>query len=119
MKSKSIDCFLDRTQKPGYDCLDFACDTWDYLKPDPNDDRLKNFRDSRIVDPRVTFDIVRSFTKLKQPQNPCLVVMHKANIEPHIGVFYEDRILHLPSTCVKFDLPDVAKAFYDRVDYYR
>lgn len=114
---KSTDQFLGRVRSDNYDCLDFACEVWKYLVE--NDNRLEQFRDLRSKNVQLLPSIIKQFIKLENPLSPCIVVMHRPGENPHIGIYYDNRILHLPSGCVRSDLPLVAKGYFSELDYYK
>jgi hypothetical protein len=117
---KSIDPYLDRMPKKGYNCLDFIREVWLDLFGDDVRVRL----DALCVgvhanDGRIVLSAVKGFEKLTTPISPCFVIMQRSKIQPHVGIFYNRRILHLKANGVEYQPLQVAKRYFTKIGYYR
>jgi hypothetical protein len=115
----SIDPFLSRTRKPGYNCLDFVREVWLGLFGDDVRARLDALCAS-VHGPanQIALSGVRGFKKLTRPESPCFVVMQRSKVEPHIGIYLNGRILHLADRAVEFQPVQVACRYFTRIGYY-
>jgi hypothetical protein len=60
----------------------------------------------------------KGFTRLSKPESPCIVLMQRFKCTPHVGIWLDDRILHLTGRGVQFQPLVVARAYYDTIRYY-
>lgn len=116
----SIDPLLSRTPAPGYNCLDFVLEAWNHITGDPDVAEKLNALSAGIhaEDGRVILSAVRGFAKLSQPASPCFVVMQRTKTQPHIGIFYKGRILHMKETGVEYQPVQVARRYFSRIGFY-
>lgn len=114
----SVDKYLDRVRHKGYNCWDFTCEVWLELTGEDIRERLpKLVGDFRTR--RVTIGGIRGVERLDKPIDPCIVVMQRLRMVPHVGVYLRGRLLHLPNSGAEFRPLDVAKRCYQKVTYYR
>lgn len=116
----SVDPFLAFEYKEGlYNCFDFAGDFWYELTGECLSDRLSILR-KPIAQRKARVSDVRGFRKLEVPESPCLVVLRMRLVQPHIGVFYEGRVLHLHSRLgVLFQPVREAAYGFDKIGFYK
>lgn len=116
----SIDPLLGRTPKPGYNCLDFVGEAWTYLMGDCDaTKRLQRLNEGiHAEDGHVVLSAVRHFRKLDQPASPCFVVMQKTRTQPHIGIFYKGRVLHMKENGVEYQPLAVIQRYFTRIGFY-
>ena len=117
---KSIDCLLDRTYDiNNYNCVHFLCEAWLYLFDENLESRLNGFLRA-ITDKQFIKDDIRTFKKIPQPVDPCIVVM-QANLQsPHVGLFYGRKVLHLNGHhAAKYEPLHMAMIGFDRVSFYQ
>ncbi len=116
----SIDCFLDRKfNKDTYQCAHFAADVFEHLTG----------RDVRglfhgLFEPmetkKIPFDgFFKKLRRLDNPISPCIVLMMQKGVEPHIGIFYKNRILHLRESGAHNDPVNIATMGFNNVRYYK
>jgi hypothetical protein len=116
----SIDPFLNRMPKADYNCLDFSREVWLAMFGEDIKERLdKLCAGIRGRDGRVVLSGVKGFTKLERPESPCFIVMQRNKTQPHIGLFYNGRILHLADEGVEFQPLTVARRYFTRIGYYK
>lgn len=114
----SIDVFLDRVPRKGYNCLDFVREVWLYLYREDVTAKLTKLVGD-FVNRKVTVSGVKGFKRLQQPESPCFVVMQRSRCVPHVGIYLDGRILHLGSKGVEFAMPIVARRYFTQLRYYR
>jgi hypothetical protein len=115
--SFSVDGFLDREQSKGYNCLDFTREVWLAMTGEDLAERLPGLANA-FRQRRRPVKAVKGFRLLAQPVAPCLVVMQRSRFVPHIGIYFEDRILHLTDRGVQFQPLIVARQYFLSVKYY-
>lgn len=114
----SIDSFLDRRYTKTYNCLDFVREVWLAMTGEDVTEKLTRLTGA-FSQRRATVTGVRAFTRLEEPVSPCLVVMQRKGFDPHIGIFLDQRILHLHRRGVEFQPLCVARAYFKTIRYYK
>ncbi len=115
----SIDCFLDRTyDKRTYNCAHFVSEVWEYLTGVRIDDILKGF----LLPPKerhVCPEIRHSFRKLDKPRGLCIVLMQRPRTDPHVGLFYKNKILHITESGPCLVPFEIATLGFKKVWFYK
>lgn len=116
MALESIDRLLFARRSPEYDCLDLASEAWRELTGEDIRDRLGDLlgRAGRRIGAARS-----SFTRLRAPEDPCLVVFHSDRADPHVGVYVRGRVLHLLGRSPEFMEVDVAARGFTKIRYFR
>lgn len=110
----SIDEFYGRKyDHVSYNCYHFSCDVWLYLT---NRDLAKSV-DEGIYQTGITRKHFRSFTELEKPVSPCLVIMQNPRQTPHMGVYYNGRILHFTEYGTEWQPPEIAGRMHRKLRY--
>lgn len=67
------------------------------------------------------FDIkqARKFKRLVRPSSPCIVLMQRPHFTPHVGVFYNGRVIHLKPSGVEYQPLDVVARGFTSVRFYQ
>ena len=116
--TKSIDRFLDRVPRPGYNCFDFMREVWLYLKGEDLADKFTGLIGD-FANRRLNLSAVKGLKHSSKPiADPCFVVMQKKNCDPHCGVYLDGRILHMKEEGVEFQPPVVARYYFRNLRYY-
>jgi hypothetical protein len=99
----TVDAYLlRRFDMKSYNCWHLAKDAW----YDLTDERIQ----SRDID---------NFVKLEFPKSPCLYLMRKPDVVPHVGIFYKGRVLHLhPIRGACYEPPFLAAIGFIQTTYY-
>jgi hypothetical protein len=68
-------------------------------------------------------DVVEAWTDLRYreieaPQSPCIVLMLRKGYMPHVGVFYNRRVIHIKRSGAQYQPIEIASLGFDRVRYY-
>lgn len=115
----SVDRFLDRKyHADNYNCAHFVCEAWDEVTGEPMGDRLRSFllpRGERTA----TYPLRRAFKRLDRPASPCLALMRRVGIAPHIGIFKNGRILHITESGVRFEPFSLAVMHFNKVEFFK
>lgn len=114
----SIDKFLDRVPRPGYNCLSFAREVWLDIVNEDIKDQLDNLVNS-ITAGKLSLASAKGFRWLQKPESPCFVVMQRFRCTPHIGIYLDGRILHLRAYGAEYQPIKIAKAYFQTIRYYR
>ncbi|WP_352338294.1 hypothetical protein [Psychrobacter sp. 16-MNA-CIBAN-0192] len=98
-----------------YNCLHFAVDIYrDITGKDMGIyvGELLTGRKKR----KINTDKLKEFKQLKAPSDPCLVIMHGAEL--HTGIYHQDKIMHFNDLGVHCAAPHIAESRYGRITYY-
>lgn len=114
----TIDHFFGRQYSEEYNCASFACDVWEHLTGVDITIAMDGFL-KPITDRSATMDIRKGFVRLKCPQSPCLVAMHRPRTPPHVGVYFEGRVLHIQENGVAYQSIDIASFGFTKVRFYK
>jgi hypothetical protein len=105
----TIDNLLDRTWSKEYTCNEFACDAWKQITGENLSKRLMRFLNGE-----------GGFDQLESPTSPCIVFFNNSfQASTHVGVFFEDKVLHLTGRGVQFMPLDIVKIGFKEVSYYK
>jgi hypothetical protein len=117
----SVDALLNRMPGPGYFCLDFTIEAWEYLTGDTGGaERLRILNEGlRVRDGRVILSSIRGFRKLSSPVSPCFAVMQRAGDNIHIGVYYNGRVLHMQERGAEFQSLQVLRRHFMKIGFYQ
>ncbi len=89
-----------------YNCWDFAKEIW-----------------LELCGVRLTVATVlqaqAEYEVLKQAISPCLVLMQGRSALPHIGVYYQGRVLHLKPEGARYQPLHLARLGFHTVTFYR
>lgn len=109
-------CTVDDLYKKKYDavnynCTDFAADVV----------RVCTGMDVSALLKNSTFNTKRRhfFKKTAKPVDYCIALMRRKNSQPHLGVFMDNRIIHLTEKGVEFFPPFLAGRGFTKIDYYK
>lgn len=118
---KSLDNFLTKQyDRDHYHCVHFAIDVAKYLFDKDysiyflgftsNLDLLEKVKKATLIKGKKTF----------KPKNGDIVLMTGLNHElsSHVGIYYDDRIIHLTENGVQFLPPLTLSRFYRKVKFY-
>jgi hypothetical protein len=116
----STDPFLDRVPTPEYNCMDFVREVGEKLFDGDTRTRLDQLCEGVHADNgHIVLGPVKGFVKLDKPESPCFVVMRRTKLSPHIGIFYNGRILHMKDDGVEFQPLRVARRYFTKIGFYK
>jgi len=112
----SIDCLLDREyDEEAYNCRHFAGEAWELLT---GDSRLREVNE-RNMRPGATAALFRGLKRVVGPtEAPSIVLMDNLKGEPHVGICYRRRLLHLNCEGPQFVLFDAALPLYRNLRFW-
>jgi hypothetical protein len=115
----SVDKFLHlRYDERNYNCAHFFCDAWEELVGFSVREALQGFLAPPSERRAELGTIKRAFTRLDGPRSPCLVLMDRPHTAPHVGLFYEGRVLHILESGVQYMPVHIATFGFRLVRYY-
>lgn len=116
--SLNLSSYLSKTfDMRVYNCWNFASDVWFDLTGKRLGASIEGYSASQL-----TYSATAKSTdmeRLSAPVSPCLVLMQRRHLNPHIGVFYKGKILHLRELGASYVPPMIATMGYSDVSYYR
>lgn len=59
-----------------------------------------------------------NFIKLDTPQSPCLVVATRPKLTPHIGIYYQGKVVHAKLTGASYEPLEVFSRGFKTITYY-
>jgi hypothetical protein len=100
-----------------YNCWHFACDVWHDLTGIRHHTSIEDFRVGSLN--RIAADTSDTLVKLSEAVSPCFVLMQRRMATPHIGVYYNEKVLHLNERGAAYAPLSVVIAGFQTVNYYR
>lgn len=105
----SIDHLLDRMWSARYTCNEFACEAWLHITGENLTTRLTDFLNGQ-----------GEFELLNEPISPCIVYFKNNEFSPtHVGVFFENKVLHLTGRGVQFMPLEIVSFGFKEVRFYK
>lgn len=115
----SVDPYLSKIyRKKIYTCIEFSRDVWLDATGEDLADRLPILA-VRSEDRRIVPANLRKFERLSKPQSPCIVVMRRPRVVPHMGIYMRGRILQLTQAGASFLSPNFACLGFKTVCFYK
>lgn len=112
----SIDKYLDKTYHfTKYNCGHFVNEVWMDLTGECIIGICQSFVQGEDGDFTMR---IRERTKLKEPETPCVAMMHSQDAIPHAGIYIDGSILHLTESGVQFIKVERLAAFC-KMSYYK
>ena len=97
-------------------CWHFACDVWADLTGLRLHSSIEDFHLSALQG--YALKQSRCLRPIAAPCSPCLVLMQRERIQPHVGVYVGGKLLHLKESGAAYvDLQHVT-ALYPKVSFY-
>ena len=114
----SIDRFLAKSYNANsYHCAHLVVDVWAFIKGEDLTPHLLPTL-TPLSQVKTPDNCKVKFKSLSKPKTTCLVLMRGVKRNPHIGVFYEGRVLHLTEGGVRFDRLGTCKTLYQNMRFY-
>lgn len=64
-------------------------------------------------------DEEKDFIKLDKPESPCIVLFKRKKGIPHVGVFWKNKVLHLPETGAKYQPLNIVAVTFTDIGFYK
>lgn len=101
-----------------YNCFSFARDVWKELTGTDLGDQSSDISGSQQYTDRA-LKVANTLKSLEKPEDPCIVLFMRSRLEPHIGIYYRGKVLHL-SRSGAFHMPLEHVAIgYTQVTFYK
>ena len=100
-----------------YNCWHFVREAWKDLTSLDLGDQVPEHRSAESYTLQA-LKVANTMIKLDKPSCPCLVLMQRKRIEPHVGIFYQNRVLHLNTNGVEYRPLDQVTSKYPQVSFY-
>ena len=115
----SIDQFFNKKYNADtYNCAHFVCEVWEHLYGE--DIRYKLLPLLRPVKERnAPFELRKNFIRLREPEEPCIVLMHRRRCDAHVGLYIYGKLLHINDIRVELAPLKIATIGFDSVGFYR
>jgi len=115
----SIDEFLGKVyDRNNYNCAHFTADVYKHLTGRDIEGNLKGLL-FPLKDNHPTIDLRKGWTRLSTPENPCIVLFNGKNIEPHVGVYHNGKVIHLTTSGAQYVDLELAMLTFKTVRYYK
>lgn len=114
-----VDPYLQKTLNTRtYNCWNFVQEVWrdltgvDLGNQTPSDHSIESYKKTAVA-------FSATLEKISEVQDPCIVLMLRDRVQPHIGVYYNGRLLHLNARGAEYRPVDQVTASYTSVQYYK
>lgn len=112
-----VNKYLSRCFKRGrYNCFDFAREVWAELT---GRDLGHQTPATEVEYGEKAIAVAGELQTLDRPVSPCLVLLMSPRREPHVGVYYEGKVLHLNERGAYYMPLDLITVGYPSVNYYK
>lgn len=101
-----------------YTCLEFTSEVWQDLTGEDLRERLGDLFRAR-AERKLSPTLHHRFTRLSEPESPCLVLMTQLGMNPHLGVFFEGSLLHLNRSGPEYLPVEIAGRGFTSFRYYK
>lgn len=117
MTSVDIHSLLFRKRRGlDYNCLHFVDEAWLMITGVKLNLTLVNLKTSL----NSNLEVIRctKLTRKAQIQDPCIVFMTQLGRDPHVGVYYQNRVLHLHTNGPEYLPLEQASRGFTSIRYY-
>jgi hypothetical protein len=116
--SFKVDPYLNRTFSfSSYNCWHFVQDVWKDLTGVDLGNQVPDDKSIASYNTRAT-DFSKKLTKLPNKKDPCIVLMLRDRTQPHIGVYYKGRLLHLGPRGAEYRPLEHVTGPYQTIEFY-
>lgn len=114
-----IDPLFGKTYNPPhYHCSHFLCDAWQMVTGEDLTARMAG-----VLRAVSTGGIKKSdftpFRRIAKPESPCIVLLRRHGVSPHVGMFWRGRVLHISAQGVHYMPLRVVSIGFDKVSFYK
>jgi hypothetical protein len=100
-----------------YTCLHFSEEIWEYVTGCKLNGKLVDLYDPKPSSAKLV-KTLHDFKRILKPISPCLVLMTQHGKEPHIGVFVDNKVIHLGPNVPEYVPLDLAGRGFTHFRYY-
>lgn len=98
-----------------YNCLHFTAEVWAII----TGENLLELTYDVINNTHKHFKCKRKFITLEKPESPCIVIMKRPCCNSHVGVFIDNRIIHLTELGVECYSIDIASRGFNKLRFVK
>lgn len=110
--------FKKNYDKNYYNCAHFVSDAWELVTGRSISHELSCFlAPSKLRHAPNT--LKESWVKLDSPTSPCIVLMRKNRVPPHVGMFFEGRVIHITEIGVQYQPLEVVSRGFANIGFYK
>lgn len=113
-----VDKYLLKEYSLRYNCWDFAREVWSELTGTDLGAQTPEVHTPNSYTDRA-LKVANTLQKLENVTDPCIVLFQRSRINPHVGVYYKGRVLHLDKNGAQYLPLDQVSAIYTKVTYYQ
>lgn len=112
------DLLLKRFDIRKYNCWDLTREVWLRLTgQDLGTPELMHYTAPEFNDVVDAWDGAR-YREIVGPVSPCIVLMQRPRHMPHVGVFYQGRVIHIRRAGVQYQPIEVTSLGFTNIRYY-
>jgi hypothetical protein len=113
-----VDKYLHKEFHPvKYNCFDMVREAWQELTGIDLGSQTPSPESGEAYETRA-LKVANTLRALPRREDPCIVLMRRKRFEPHVGIFYNGRILHMNSRGAEYREFDQVTAIYSQIDLY-
>lgn len=113
----NTDIYLNKVyDKRNYNCAHFVSEVWKDLFNYDLSLQLSGFMKAK-TERNAKLSELRKLKKIEHPKSPCVVWLHSKNVS-HVGIYLDDRVLHITEDGVKLELLETLKLGFRKVSFY-
>ena len=114
----NFDKYFDKVYNSAkYNCAHFVCEVWQDLTGDDLSWALAG-SPAGLDARKLHAHRLASWTLLKAPVSPCIALFQAGRKDPHVGIFLEDKILHITEDGVNWSSIENVMLCFNRVRFY-
>lgn len=114
----NFDKYFDKVYDDSkYNCAHFACEVWKDLTGDDLSRPLTGALEGWGMR-RLRAHTLKVLKPLRAPQAPCLALFQAGHRNPHVGIFIDNKILHLTENGVNWSSVENVMLSFNRVRFY-
>lgn len=111
----NLDKFFSKTyDEKNYNCLHFAAEVWKELTNQDLFELIEN-----IINGKINKETKYQFESLTKATSPCIVIMKRRGCNSHVGIFYDNRVIHLTELGVECYNLDIASRGFNKLRFIR
>lgn len=114
----NLDVYYDKVYNESkYNCAHFVCEVWEKLTGFDVSWALAGAMTGQ-TDRRLDAHRLLSLKRLEAPESPCIALFQAGRRAPHVGIFLEDKILHITKDGVNWSSVENVMLCFNRVRFY-
>jgi len=113
-----IEKYLEKRFTRTYNCFNFVREVWldltgvDLGDQTPAEHGAEEYNQKALK-------VANTLITLDAPESPSIVLLQRSRLEPHIGVYYKGKVLHLTKQGVYYMPLDQVTTGYPKVNFYK